>query len=363
MRKLLVVVGTRPNFMKVTQFRRVAQEHGDFAVELVHTGQHTDARMSTVFFEQFGLVPDHLLEIPHGAGEDRIARIMLALDPVLRASKPTAVVVVGDVDSTLAAAIAANKAGFPLVHVEAGLRNWDKGMPEEMNRVLTDRIADHCLTTEASARLNLLKEGTAERDIHFVGNTMIDTIVAFEERIAASTVLADLGLGSGGHVLMTIHRPATVDDKEQLAELVDLIALVASDHRVVFPIHPRTVSNLEKHGLLLRLRALPGLVLCEPLGYFAFQRLIATSAFAITDSGGIQEETTYRRIPCLTLRPSTERPVTIMEGTNELITFDHDELRGAIARIRNGSFKKGTVPQLWDGRATERVFEVLNNVL
>lgn len=363
MRKLLVVVGTRPNFMKVTQFRRIAQERGDFTVEFVHTGQHNDTRMSTLFFEQFGLVPDHLLEIPGGASEDRIARIMLALDPVLRTSAPTAVVVVGDVDSTLAAAIAANKAGFPLVHVEAGLRNWDKTMPEEMNRVLTDRIADHCLITEASARLNLLKEGTTERDIHFVGNTMIDTMVAFEDRIAASTVLDDLRLGTGGHVLMTIHRPATVDDKDRLVELVELVALVASDHRVVFPIHPRTVNNLENYGLMARLRELPGLVLCDPLGYFAFQRLIATSAFVITDSGGIQEETTYRGVPCLTLRPNTERPVTVTEGTNELITFDHEELRGTIARIRYGSFKKGRVPQFWDGRATERVFEVLNNVL
>ena len=360
MRKLLVVVGTRPNFMKVTQFRRVAQEHGDFAVELVHTGQHTDARMSTVFFEQFGLVPDHLLEIPHGAGEDRIARIMLALDPVLRASKPTAVVVVGDVDSTLAAAITANKLGLPLAHLESGLRSGDREMPEEMNRILTDRITDLLLVTEPSGAENLIREGIGEDRIHQVGNTMIDTLVAFDDRIQSSEVLERLGLGTGGHALITIHRPSNVDSMESLARVVDLIAAVAETCKAVFPIHPRTLRGLEASGQIHRLRESRRVVLCEPLGYFDFQKLLATSSVVITDSGGVQEETTFRGIPCLTLRPSTERPITITEGTNELLAFDAGALREAMSLIRSGRFKQGRVPHLWDGHATERVVEALN---
>ncbi len=363
MKKLLVVVGTRPNFMKVTRFRNVARAQGGFTVELVHTGQHTDDRMSTVFFEQFGLVPDHFLTLPDGTPAARMGHIIVALEEVMRASRPTAVVVVGDVDSTLAAAIAANKLGLPIVHLESGLRSRDMGMPEEVNRILTDRIADHCLVTEPSGRENLIAEGVAPERIHMVGNTMIDTLVAFEPRIQASTVLDDLGIPDGGHVLMTIHRPNNVDEPAPLERLVDIIALLVADHRVVFPVHPRTTRNLERFGLMERVRALRGVVLAEPQDYFAFQKLIATSAFVITDSGGIQEETTYRGVPCLTLRPSTERPITVTEGTNTLITFDLDALEMAVSSIRAGSYKKGRIPDLWDGHATERVFQALDNAL
>ena len=196
--------------------------------------------------------------------------------------------------------------------------------------------------------------------VHFTGNTMIDTLVAFEEKIQASPVLSTMGLGSGGHVLMTIHRPATVDDQEQLQRLVGLVSTVAQDHPVVFPVHPRTLGNLQRFGLHDQLAGTPGVHLGGPMDYFAFQKLIASCAFVITDSGGIQEETTYRRIPCLTIRPNTERPVTVTEGTNELITFDSNELRNAIDRIHSGRFKQGRIPHLWDGKATERVFEALD---
>jgi UDP-N-acetylglucosamine 2-epimerase (non-hydrolysing) len=198
--------------------------------------------------------------------------------------------------------------------------------------------------------------------MHVVGNTMIDTLVAYEDRIQASRVLEELGLGEGGHVLMTIHRPATVDDPAGLARLVDLIALVAQDRPVVFPVHPRTTNNLKKFGLYERLSAIRGLILGEPMDYFAFQKLIATCAFVITDSGGIQEETTFRRIPCLTLRPNTERPITVTLGTNELIGFGLDPVKDAVRRISEGRFKPGTVPPLWDGHATERVFDVLDRL-
>lgn len=362
MRKLLVVVGTRPNFIKVTRMRAVAEQRGDWEVKLVHTGQHFDERMSTVFFDQFGLVPDHWLEVRPGTPNAQMAHIMLGLEKVVEQERPDAMMVVGDVNSTLAAALTANKCGITLVHLESGLRSRDRGMPEEINRILTDRITEVFLVTEPSGMENLLGEGVPSERIHFTGNTMIDTLVAFEERIQASDVLQRMGLGTGGQVLMTIHRPATVDDKDRLLELIQLIEQVAKDHPVVFPVHPRTMGNLERFGLKERLLAVNGLHVGEPMDYFAFQKLIATCAFVITDSGGIQEETTYRRIPCLTVRPNTERPVTVTEGTNELMTFDVGAMRATIDRIHNGSFKKGRIPERWDGRATERVFEALASI-
>lgn len=363
MKRIIVVVGTRPNFMKVTRLKQVAQRSGGIDFELVHTGQHADGRMSTVFFEQFGLTPDRFLSVPAGSPAARLGHLMLALEPVMSERRPDAVMVVGDVDSTLAGALAANKLGLPIVHLESGLRSGDMGMPEEVNRILTDRISGLCLVTEPSGRANLLKEGTPDGSIVMVGNTMIDTLVAFEAEIARSPVMQELGLAAEGHALITMHRPDNVDHEEPLNRLVALIALVAARRQVVFPVHPRTARNLERFGLIGRLKALPGVVLCEPLGYFGFQRLIATSAFVITDSGGIQEETTFRRIPCLTLRPSTERPVTITEGTNELITFDLDALAAALERIEGGTFKKGRIPSLWDGHATERVVEAIKHAL
>ncbi|MBK8497416.1 MAG: UDP-N-acetylglucosamine 2-epimerase (non-hydrolyzing) [Flavobacteriales bacterium] len=363
MRKLLVIVGTRPNFVKVTQFKRVAAERGDFTIELLHTGQHSDAAMSTAFFEQFGLQCDHVLAVPDGSPAARLGRMISSIEPVVRMSAPDAVVVVGDVDSTLAGALAANKLGVPLVHVESGLRNGDLGMPEEVNRILTDRIAQHCFTTEPSGQENLLKEGITADRIHHVGNTMIDALVAFADRIEACDVSHLLGPAREGHVLVTLHRPANVDTREGLLRTIELIEQLAQDRRIVFPVHPRTMSSMERFSLDGKLGRIADLVSAPPLSYFEFQKLIASSAFVVTDSGGVQEETTWRGIPCLTLRPSTERPITITEGTNELVTFDHAELSAVLRRIREGSFKKGKVPALWDGRATERIFDVLNRVL
>lgn len=359
----MVVVGTRPNFIKVTRFKEVAAQRGGWQVDVVHTGQHFDDRMSTVFFEQFGLVPDHWLNVTPGSPNTQMAHIMLGLEAVVNKQRPDVMIVVGDVNSTLAAALTANKMGVRLMHLESGLRSRDMGMPEEINRILTDRITRDFLITEQSGVDNLLAEGANANDLHLVGNTMIDTLVAFDHRIQSADVLERMGLGAGGHVLMTIHRPATVDDPTQLGLLVDLIASVAKDRPVVFPVHPRTTNNLVRFGLMDRLKTLPNVHLGEPLDYFAFQKLIATCAFVLTDSGGIQEETTFRRIPCLTLRPNTERPVTVTEGSNELITFDAVALADAIGRIRNGSFKQGRIPHLWDGHATERVFDVMERVL
>ncbi len=363
MKKLLIVVGTRPNFIKVTRFKKVATERGMIDVRIVHTGQHFSANMADVFFQQFGLTPDIFLEIGAGTPLAQMAGIMEKLEPVVLSERPDMVLVVGDVNSTLAAAIVANKLNVPLAHLESGLRSFDNSMPEEHNRVLTDQITDHYFITEQSGMDNLLHDGNAKERLHFVGNTMIDTLVAFEGGVKASPVLDELQLGVGGHVLMTIHRPATVDVQERLGELLDLIAEVAATRKVVFPIHPRTVKNLERFGLKAKADAIKGLVLTEPLDYFAFQKLIATCAFVLTDSGGIQEESSYRRVPCLTLRPNTERPITVTMGSNELVPLDMKAVRNAIARIEAGTFKKGEVPPLWDGRATERIFDVLERVL
>lgn len=364
MKKILIVVGTRPNFIKVTRFKQVARERGTLNVRIVHTGQHFSANMADVFFEQFGLVPDIFLNIGAGSPNTQMAQVMLGLETVIAEEKPDLVMVVGDVNSTLAAAITANKMGVRIGHLESGLRSNDRTMPEEHNRVLTDALTDHFFITEQSGLDNLRKEGRPEETLHVVGNTMIDTLVAFEPQVQASPVLEQLGLGKGGHVLMTIHRPATVDVPERLAALLDLIADVcASGRKVVFPIHPRTVKNIEAFGLKAKADAIQGLVRTEPLDYFAFQKLVATCGFILTDSGGIQEESTFRRVPCLTLRPNTERPITVTLGSNELVPLDMDAVRTAIARIENGTFKKGEVPPLWDGHATERIVEVLERVL
>ena len=363
MKKVLIVVGTRPNFIKVTRFKKVAAERGTVEVRIVHTGQHFSANMADVFFEQFGLSPDIFLNIGAGSPTTQMAAIMTGLEQVITDERPDLVMVVGDVNSTLAAALVANKMGVRIGHLESGLRSFDRSMPEEHNRILTDQLTDHFFITEQSGLDNLRKEGRPEEALHFVGNTMIDTLVAFEAQVQASPVLKELGLGDGGHVLMTIHRPATVDVPERLSDLLDLIADVSVSRKVVFPIHPRTVKNIEAFGLKAKADAIKGLVLTEPLDYFAFQKLIATCAFILTDSGGIQEESTFRRVPCLTLRPNTERPSTVTIGSNELVPLDMRAAGEAIGRIENGSFKKGKVPPLWDGHATERIMEVLERVL
>lgn len=362
-KKILVVVGTRPNFIKVTQFRRVAASLPQFELKLLHTGQHYDGKMADVFFEQFGLVPDYFLDVPPGSPNQQIAEIMLRLEQTLNDYRPDLLVVVGDVNSTLAAALTANKLGIRLAHVESGLRSFDRTMPEEFNRLLTDELSDLLFVTEQSGLSNLAHEEKAESRIHFVGNTMIDTLVAFTPQIDASPVLEELGLSPRAFVLMTMHRPATVDSKEGLEKLLALVNETTVNYDLVFPIHPRTVKNLQAFGMEAAFRNNQRLKLTEPLDYFAFQKLVKNSRFILTDSGGIQEESTFLQVPCLTLRPNTERPVTVTLGTNELLPFELDTVRRRIAAIENGSFKKGTIPPLWDGKATERIFAVLSKEL
>ncbi len=362
--KILIVVGTRPNFIKITQFKNANKAMGHpFDIKIVHTGQHYDDKMAAVFFEQFELEPDFFLNIPQGTANLQMAEIMLRLEKVIQDFQPSMVMAVGDVNSTFAAAFTAHKLNCKVAHIESGLRSFDRGMPEEINRLLTDEITDYYFVTEQSGLDNLEKEGRKKENIFFVGNTMIDTLVAFDHKIQESNVLKELELKSGEFVLMTMHRPATVDYQEGLNKLIDIIDYITKSHELVFPIHPRTMSRIESFGLSPRIKSNKRLRLTDPLDYFAFQKLTSDCKFVITDSGGIQEETTFRRVPCLTLRPNTERPSTVWIGTNELVPFDITAVQNKINEILNGTYKKGAIPPHWDGHSTERILEVCTRLL
>lgn len=361
MKKILVVVGTRPNFIKVTQFKKVVERYENLEVKIVHTGQHYDDKMANVFFDQFELRPDFFLNIGAGSPNTQMANIMLRLENLIQTEfKPDIMLVPGDVNSTLAAAITANKFGIKLGHIESGLRSFDRTMPEEINRILTDEITDLYFVTEESG-IKHLKEENKKGKVNFVGNTMIDTMVAFEKQIDDSTIMADLSLESKKFVLMTMHRPATVDNKEELLKLIDLLDKLTTEYKVFFPIHPRTRKKLEELNLLNKLTDNSKLIMSGPIGYFEFQQLVKNCKFIITDSGGIQEESTFRQVPCITLRPNTERPSTITEGSNTLMPFEIEKIQPIIDSIENGSYKKGNVPKFWDGKATERIIEAILN--
>jgi len=356
--RILIVVGTRPNFIKITQFKKVNQQMGNpFDIKIVHTGQHYDDKMAAIFFQQFELEPDYFLNIPQASANSQMAEIMLRLENVINEFKPALVMAVGDVNSTFAAAFTAHKLGIKVAHIESGLRSYDRGMPEEINRLLTDEISDYYFVTEQSGYDNLIKEGRSKDKLHFVGNTMIDTLVAFNHKIEESKILDEYHLISQKFVLMTMHRPATVDFEEGLTKLLDIIEYVNKNYKLVFPIHPRTLGKLQQFGLMERVKANDKIILTEPLDYFAFQKLTAHCRFVITDSGGIQEETSFRRVPCLTLRPNTERPSTVTIGTNELVPFDIETVQNKINSIIEGTYKKGDIPPMWDGKSTERILQ------
>ncbi len=359
-KNILIVVGTRPNFIKVTQFKTLLKRFPSLDIKIVHTGQHYDAKMADVFFEQFKLTPDYFLNIANGSPNSQIAEIMIRLEELINTTyKPDIMLVVGDVNSTLAASVTANKMGIKLAHIESGLRSFDLTMPEEHNRLVTDKLADLFFVTEPSGDENLKKEGVGEDRILYSGNTMIDTLVAFTNDIEQSDIMKTLGLGSNDYVLMTMHRPATVDNEAGLKKLHELTKELLQKYKVVFPIHPRTLKRLEEFGLKEEFTGNKNLILTEPLDYFAFQKLIKYSKFIVTDSGGIQEESTFVGIPCLTLRPNTERPVTVTEGTNTLVPFELEKIRHYISEIEQGTYKKGKIPKFWDGNSTLRILEFL----
>lgn len=355
---IAILVGTRPNFIKITQFKRVAEANG-IKIHLIHTGQHYDFKMAGAFFEQLEIVPDHFLDIPQEEPAAQMGHIMIRLHALLKEIKPNILIVPGDVNTTLAGAITANKMGIPLAHLESGLRSNDERMPEEINRILTDRISDLFFVTEQSGIDNLLKENTPKENVFLVGNTMIDTLVAFDDQIRSSSIRKELGIDQQSFVLVTIHRPSNVDTREALSFVIDTLERVSELHTVVFPIHPRTVNNLKKFGLEDRLKN-DKIILTDPLDYFSFQHLILHARLVLTDSGGIQEETTFRRVPCLTLRENTERPITVTTGTNRLIPFDINTILEA---VKNSQEIDGQIPELWDGRSTERIVDIIKSRL
>jgi UDP-N-acetylglucosamine 2-epimerase (non-hydrolysing) len=353
--RIVYVVGTRPNFVKTAPVIGALRERLPAGKHtIVHTGQHYDRLMSEVFLEELGVpAPDHMLEVGSGSHAQQTARVMERLEPVLVDERPDLVLVPGDVNSTVAAALTAAKLQIPIGHIEAGLRSFDRTMPEELNRIVTDQLADQLFIHSPEANDNLHAEGVPAERIHLVGNTMIDTLVALEERFRGAGAATKLGVQPGGFVLVTLHRPALVDGP-LLAETIGQLAALARDLPVVFPVHPRTRAMMEAVA-----SEHPGLLLCDPLGYLDFLSLLADARAVLTDSGGIQEETTYLGIPCFTLRDNTERPITITAGTNTLLGLDPSAIAQIPLALAQRQTNTPEPPPLWDGHAAERIAEVV----
>jgi len=361
--RVLNVVGARPNYMKVAPIHRELERRGGNTSRIVHTGQHYDAQMSDVFFKQLGLPKPHIyLGVGSASHAQQTARIMSLFEPVLEEERPNIMVVVGDVNSTVACALVAVKLGIPVAHVEAGLRSFDRSMPEEINRVVTDSISDLLFVSEKSGMENLQREGVPKEKTFFVGNVMIDSLVSFLEIAQQMSVLPDYDITTGSYVLVTLHRPSNVDEFDRLSMIVYILEQIGSIFTVVFPAHPRTISRLKGSGLHDRLASSPGVHLVEPLGYLEFLHLMDKAAVVLTDSGGIQEETTYLGIPCLTLRENTERPVTIEMGTNRLVSLKSDQIVDLVLSA-DGFKRDAVVPPLWDGNASSRIVDILESCM
>ena len=368
---IICVVGARPNFMKIAPIIRALRSPPDaIPVRLVHTGQHYDAEMNDAFFTQLQIPhPDIELEVGSGSHAVQTAEIMKRFEVVVDKEMPAAVLVVGDVNSTIACALVAAKKNIPVIHVEAGLRSFDRTMPEEINRVLTDRISDILFITEPSARDNLRHEGVDEGQVHFVGNVMIDTLRhSLSQSIPAATTLAGAGNtdlfleGEQGYAVLTLHRPANVDDRDLFSELLETVRQVSERIPVVFPVHPRTRKALVDHGLQACLDT--ERILClPPLGYLEMLGLISSARLVMTDSGGLQEETTVVGVPCITLRENTERPVTVDQGTNTITGHERTLILSVLDDVLTAGGKRGRTPELWDGKAAERIKQVLNDWL
>jgi UDP-N-acetylglucosamine 2-epimerase (non-hydrolysing) len=357
-RRILSVVGTRPNFMKIAPvLSALAKRTEEFEHVLVHTGQHYDAAMSEVFFSELGVgEPDFRLEVGSGSHAQTTARVMERLEPLLAELRPDVVLVPGDVNSTMAAALVAVKLGLVVGHVESGLRSFDRTMPEEVNRVVTDAVSEMLFIHSPEAREHLLAEGRPEEFIHYVGNTMIDTLVAMRERLAQMDVTTRLGLRPGEYLVVTLHRPALVDGP-LLAETVTALRAIACDLPVVFPVHPRTRARMVAEGMQPDGDA--SLRMLAPLGYLDFLALVASASGVLTDSGGIQEETTFLGVPCLTLRDNTERPVTVEMGTNVLLGLAPERIYDVPGLLAEARGRPARIPPLWDGMSAERIVDVL----
>jgi UDP-N-acetylglucosamine 2-epimerase (non-hydrolysing) len=361
--KIVCVCGARPNFMKIAPIMKALKESGKYYALLVHTGQHYDKKMSQFFFEELNIPqPDINLEVGSGSHAVQTAEIMKRFEPVVLDFKPDYVLVVGDVNSTIACGLVAVKLGIKLIHVEAGLRSFDRTMPEEINRVLTDSISDLLFVTEQSGVDNLKKEGVDSDKVYLVGNVMIDTLLANRQKAEQSDILEQLNLEKKKYAVITLHRPSNVDDIKSLERIIAAFEVIQKDIKLVFPVHPRTRNNISGTDLQCRVEAMQNLILLEPVGYLDFLKLTANAAVAITDSGGIQEETTILQIPCMTLRENTERPVTITEGTNRLVNLTTQDILNAYKDIKDNNFDvSGKIPHLWDGHAADRIVQIIFN--
>jgi UDP-N-acetylglucosamine 2-epimerase (non-hydrolysing) len=362
-RRIASIAGARPNFMKIAPIiAALRRRPASFESVLVHTGQHYDEKLSQVFFDELGIPrPDINLNVGSGSHAQQTAAVMAAVEPVLLEQRIDLLLVVGDVNSTIACALVAAKLGIPVAHVEAGLRSFDRRMPEEINRILTDQISDWLFTTEESALENLRREGVHPSKVHFVGNVMIDTLLAHRDRARTTAAHALIGVTPGGYALMTLHRPSNVDDTIAFERLMQGLGTVGRDVPIVFPVHPRTQPTVTRSSTAAAMVASGRLRLVEPLGYLDFVGLMERARVVLTDSGGIQEETTILGVPCLTLRENTERPVTITHGTNRLVGTDPAAIAAAWQQVKAGQVAPA-VPPLWDGHAAERIAGVLEGV-
>lgn len=361
--KIICVCGARPNFIKIAPIMHTLKANGNFEVFLVHTGQHYDRNMSKLFFDDLNIPrPDINLEVGSASHAAQTAKIMKRFEPVVLDFKPDYVLVVGDVNSTIACGLVAVQLGVKLIHVEAGLRSFDRTMPEEINRVLTDAISHLLFVTEPSAVENLKNEGIDPKKIHFVGNVMIDTLLANCEKADESDILSKLKLSPGEYGVVTLHRPSNVDDQNMLAEIIASFEVIEKEMKLVFPIHPRTRDNIKGGELQKRVQAMQNLLLIEPFGYLDFLCLMSKAAFVLTDSGGIQEETTVLGVPCMTLRENTERPVTITEGTNRLVPLTAEGILKNFRELKEGRKEKSCgIPRLWDGKAAQRIVQIITD--
>jgi UDP-N-acetylglucosamine 2-epimerase (non-hydrolysing) len=358
--RIINIVGARPNFMKIAPLMAEYKKHPEIEPILVHTGQHYSEEMSQLFFDQLEIPrPNINLEVGSATHAVQTAEIMKRFEPIILDYNPDVVLVVGDVNSTLACALVAVKMDVKVAHVEAGLRSYDRQMPEEINRILTDSISDILFCTEKSGMDNLVREGLADEKIFLVGNLMIDTLLKNKVKVDESRILDELGLEPEGYGVMTLHRPSNVDNPEVFGRILDALELIQRDVPILFPIHPRTSKNFDGSALRERIRSIPNLRLLKPLGYLDFIKLMKTSRFVLTDSGGIQEETTVLNIPCFTLREKTERPITTEMGSSKLVGTDTNRILSAYHTVASGQWSDADIPSLWDGMAAERIVNIL----
>ncbi len=364
--KIINIVGARPNFMKIAPLMAEYSKHPEIDPILVHTGQHYDEKMSDLFFRQLGIPePDINLGIGSASHAVQTAEIMKAFEPICLEHKPDAVLVVGDVNSTIACGLVAVKLGIKLIHVEAGLRSGDRAMPEEINRVLTDSISDLLFCTEQSGVDNLLAEGVSKDKIHMVGHVMIDTLLKNLEKSQQSNILSEIqsqfGVNGDSFAVLTMHRPSNVDDPVVFSRILDALEVIQNDMPIIFPMHPRTRKNITGTNLGNRIDGMTNLHLLDPIGYLDFLKLTSSAKLVLTDSGGIQEETTVLKIPCITLRENTERPITAEMGSNQVVGTDTQKILHAYQNATSGNWRDPQVPPLWDGKASERIVKILSD--